>query len=130
MLPSEDYTTDPEIQAFLAGKPAYSLELLHHFVAAFNQAGPVSLHAAKTMIGISNGAHRIAWITQLGKQFLHVVFPFPEPHHDNLCFQKIAQVPGQQQYNHHLRLLNAEDINKEVRHFMRLAYGKAGSPDQ
>ncbi|WP_118975264.1 DUF5655 domain-containing protein [Taibaiella koreensis] len=117
---------DPEVQAFLAGKPAYSLALLDHFLEAFPGLGPVTLHATKTMIGISNGIHPIAWITQLGKQFLHVVLPFPEPHTDNLCFQKIAQVPGQQQYNHHLRLLHPDDINEEVIRFLRLAYESRG----
>jgi len=114
---------DPEVQAFLAGKPTYSLVLLDQFLEAFQTVGPVTLHAAKTMIGISNGRRRIAWITQLGKQFLHVVLPFATAYEDNFCFQKIAQVPGQQQYNHHLRIVQAEDINEEVLRFLRLAYG-------
>jgi hypothetical protein len=50
-----------------------------------------------------------------------VTFPFDRPYDDNLCFKKIAKVPGQQQYNHHLRILNEEDVNKEVRKFMKLA---------
>jgi hypothetical protein len=76
------------------------------------------------MIGISNSHKRIAWVTQLGKNFIHVVFPFKQEYPDNLCFQKIAQVPGQEQYNHHFRMLNAEDLNEEVLGFMRLAYNE------
>jgi hypothetical protein len=74
------------------------------------------------MIGISNAHKRIAWVTQLGKNFIHVVFPLKQPYEDNLCFQKVGQVPGQSQVNHHLRVLNVEDINEEVLGFMRLAY--------
>jgi hypothetical protein len=75
------------------------------------------------MIGIANANKRIAWINQLGKNFIHVVFPFKKPYPDNLCFQKIAQVPGDNsQYNHHFRMLYKEDVNEEVIRFMRLAY--------
>ncbi len=116
------YPSDPEIEAFLAGKSTISLTLWHTFLQAFSRSGPISLNAAKTMIGIDNGKHRIAWVTQFGKNFLHVVFPFPVPYPDNLCFQKIAQVPGQTQYNHHLRIYFPEDINDEVRSFMDKAY--------
>jgi hypothetical protein len=74
------------------------------------------------MIGISNSHKRIAWVTQLGKNFIHVVFPFKQPYDDNLCFQKVGQVPGQQQFNHHFRMINSDDLNEEVLEFMRLAY--------
>ncbi len=79
------------------------------------------------MIGIATPRKRIAYITQLGKSFIHVVFPFEKPYSDNLCFQKIAQVPGDtKQFNHHFRMLAKADINKEVLTFMKLAY-KLGS---
>ncbi len=85
--------------------------------------GKVTIHPAKTMIGIASDRKRIAYITQLGKNFIHVVFPFEKPHNDNLCFQKIAQVPGDdKQFNHHFRMLSKEDVNKEVKKFMKLAY--------
>jgi len=52
-----------------------------------------------------------------------VVFPFTKPYPDNLCFQKIAQVPGdKKQFNHHFRMYRVEDVNEEVVGFMRLAY--------
>jgi hypothetical protein len=75
------------------------------------------------MIGVANAHKRIAWITQLGKNFVHVVFPFEKPYPDNLCFQKIAQVPGDaKQFNHHFRMYYKEDVNKEVLGFMKMAY--------
>jgi hypothetical protein len=84
--------------------------------------GDINVEATKSMIGISNSHKRIAWITQLGKNFIHVVFSFKQEYPDNLCFQKIAQVPGQEQYNHHFRMLTTEDLNEEVLGFMQLAY--------
>lgn len=96
--------------------------LYRHFIAAFEKIGELRVEPTKTMIGISNGHKRIAWVTQLGKSFMHVVFPFRREYPDNLCFQKIAQVPGQEQYNHHFRMLDNCDINDEVLKFMKMAY--------
>ena len=50
------------------------------------------------------------------------MFPFKKEYPDNLCFQKVGQVPGTNQFNHHLRMLFKEDLNKEVLKFMKLAY--------
>jgi hypothetical protein len=111
------------IADFLAGKSPHTIELFNHFIATFNRVGIIELHVAKTMIGISNSHKRIAWITQLGKNFIHVVFPFKQPYHDNLCFTKIAQVPGDsKQFNHHFKMLYTTDVNDEVIRFMKLAY--------
>lgn len=96
--------------------------LYHHFLSEFEKIGDILIEPTKTMIGISNKHKRIAWVTQLGKNFIHVVFPFRQPYNDNLCFQKVGQVPGSQQFNHHLRVLNVEDINEEVLSYMRMAY--------
>jgi hypothetical protein len=120
------YTNTPEeeqaLQQFLTGKSEHTIALFDHFIAEFQKIGPVTIHPAKTMIGIANKHKRIVYITQLGKNFIHVVFPFKERYEDNLCFQKIAQVPGDIQCNHHFRMLNKEDVNDEVLKFMRLAY--------
>ncbi|MDB5191534.1 MAG: hypothetical protein JWQ96_1097 [Segetibacter sp.] len=94
------------VEDFLAGKSPHTLELFHHFVDEYRKLGAIELHPAKTMIGIAGTNKRIAWITQLGKGFVHVVFPFEQPYTDNLCFVKIAQVPGDaHQFNHHFRML-------------------------
>jgi hypothetical protein len=116
-------SSDKTLNDFLQGKSANTLMLFHHFVNQFQQIGDVTLVPAKTMIGVATARKRIAYITQLGKNFIHIVFPFENPYPDNLCFQKIAQVPGDgRQFNHHLRLFNKEDVNDEVRGFMKLAF--------
>ena len=98
--------------------------LYDHFITEFKKIGTITVEPTKTMIGISNAHKRIAWVTQLGKNFIHVVLPFKQPYEDNLCFQKVGQVPGSNQFNHHLRVLNADDINEEVLGFMQLAYAE------
>jgi hypothetical protein len=114
---------DNDLSAFLSGKSAQTLMLFNHFVNKYQTIAPITLHPAKTMIGIANPHKRIAWVTQLGKNFVHVVFPFKQEYPDNLCFQKIAQVPGDaHQFNHHFRMYNVEDVNEEVLGFMRMAY--------
>jgi len=81
-----DFSTLAE---FLNGKSEYTLMLFYHFVNEFDKVGPITLHPAKTMIGIANSHKRIVYITQLGKNFIHVVFPFRERYEDNFCFNKI-----------------------------------------
>ncbi len=109
-------------QNFLIGKSEHTLKLFDHFIDEFQKIGSVTIHPAKTMIGIANSHKRIVYITQLGKNFIHVVFPFKERFDNNLCFQKIAQVPGDIQCNHHFRMLHPDDVNDEVRKFMKIAY--------
>lgn len=116
-------STQYSLDDFLRGKSAHTLSLFHHFVEQYKQIGNITLNPAKTMIGIATPRKRITYITQLGKNFIHVVFPFGKPFADNLCFQKIAQVPGDdKQFNHHFRMLAKEDVNDEVRRFMKLAF--------
>src|SRR5688572_20301003 len=101
------------LNEFLEGKSPHTVGLFEHFIKEFKKVGKITVHPAKTMIGIANEHKRIAYVTQLGKNFIDVTFPFRQAYPDNLCFQKIAQVPGQQQFNHHFRMLSTEDVNKE-----------------
>ena len=118
---SKSSSSEKTLSEFLTGKSELTQELFRHFVNQFKKLGTVTLHPAKTMIGIATPRKRAAYITQLGKNFIHVIFPFRQPYPDNLCFQKIGQVPGDQQYNHHFRMQAKEDINPEVISFMKLA---------
>ena len=115
---------DQNVSQFLTGKSDHTLMLYHHFIDGFKKIGDINIEPTKTMIGISNNHKRIAWVTQLGKNFIHIVFPFKQLYEDNLCFQKVGQVPGSNQFNHHFRMLNLEDINEEVLGFMELAYSE------
>ena len=120
-------TSEKTLNEFLKGKSELTISLFNHFVEEYKRIGKVTVQPAKTMIGIATERKGVAYITQLGKNFIHVVFPFEKSYPDNLCFQKIAQVPGDdKQFNHHFRMLTKEDINKEVISFMKLAY-KLGS---
>jgi hypothetical protein len=92
-------------------------------VNEFQQIGEVTVHPAKSMISFA-ARTRFAYVIQLGKNFVDVVMPFKQQYNDNLCFNKIKQVPGTDDYNHHLRIFSAEDINDEVRMYMRAAVEK------
>ncbi len=111
---------DKNLSEFLDGKSEHTRELFWTFVEAYQQIGKVTVSPAKTMIGIVANK-RIAYVTRLGKDFIDVCFMFDEPHKDNLCFTKIAQVPGTSQYNHYFRMMRKEDLNKEVKSYMKLA---------
>jgi hypothetical protein len=110
------------VNEFLNGKSELTQSLFHYFIAEFKSIGDITVIPAKTMICIATPRKRIAYVTQLGKNFIHVIFPFESPYADNLCFQKIAQVPGEKQFNHHFRMYSTDDVNAEVKEFMQLAY--------
>jgi hypothetical protein len=105
----------------LNGKTQHAIELFYHLLSEYQLIGDVKVQPTKSMI--SFGARtRFAYVIQLGKNFIDVVFPFKQPYNDNLCFDKIKPVPGSNDHNHHLRLYFKEDVNDEVRKFMKLAY--------
>ena len=66
-------TNDERLAGFLKGKSEHTLLLFNHFINHYHDVGSITLHPAKTMIGIANSRKRIAWITQLGKNFIHVI---------------------------------------------------------
>lgn len=112
---------DKTLDDFLAGKSEHTVELFWHFVNTFRKIGTVTVHPAKSMIGFA-AKTRIAYVIRLGKDFVDVVLPFDKAYPDNFCFHKIAQVPGSQQFNHHVRLTSTDDLTPEVKKFMKLAY--------
>mgnify|MGYP000894858824 CR=1 FL=1 len=67
-----------DVSVFLNGKSEHTLMLFDHFIKQFEKVGAITIEPTKTMIGISNAHKRIAWVTQLGKNFIHIVFPFKQ----------------------------------------------------
>jgi len=111
---------EKNLSGLLNGKTEYTLRLFRFFMEQLAEFGEMNLRATKSMIVIESTTG-FAYITQLGKNFVHVVIPFNQPHDDNFCFTKIARVPGTNQYNHHLRIYFEEDVNEEVKGFLRMA---------
>lgn len=105
---------------FLEKKSEHTLGLFYHFIEEYKKIGKISVYPTRSMIAIS-GKKRCAYIIQLGKDFMDIVFPFRKAYNDNLCFRKIKPVPGSDDYNHHFRMCLNEDINDEIRHYMKLA---------
>ena len=112
---------DKTLSDYLDGKTTHTVALFWHFVKQYQRIGKVTIHPTKSMVALA-AKTRIAYITRLGRDFIDVTFPFNQAYPDNLCFHKIAQVPGTSQFNHHLRMQTEEDINDEVLQFMKLAY--------
>jgi len=105
---------------FLNGKSAHTVGLFDYLVEEFLAMAPVKVYPTKSMIALGLRTN-FAYVTQLGKNFIDVVFPFDEIYADNLCFSKIKTVPGTNQHNHYFRMYFKEDINDEVKQYMRLA---------
>lgn len=115
---------DPQLAEFLSRKSAHSKLLLAHLVSAFDEIGAVDVYATKTMVGFRR-RRNFAYIIQFGKGFIDFLLPFKEPFEDNLCFRKIT-MPGDGDYNHHIRIMEAADINEEVRVYLKKAFDLAG----
>jgi hypothetical protein len=114
---------DKTLDDFLRNKSAHTLELFYHFIDEYRKIGHFVLHPTKSRIGLANHT-RFCSITQLGKDFLHIVFHLDAPFLDNYCFTKVSQVPNSNVWNHHCRLHFIEDLNEEVKKYMQLAFEK------
>jgi hypothetical protein len=113
---------DRDLADFLNGKSEHTVDLFYHLWDEFRLIdNGIRVHPAKSMISFA-ARTRFAYVIQLGKNFVDVVLPFKQAYADNLCFNKIKPVPGSKDFNHHLRLYFKEDINDEVRKYMKLAY--------
>jgi hypothetical protein len=105
---------------FLDGKSTQTVELFDYLVEELLAMAPIKVYPTKSMIALGLRTN-FAYVTQLGKNFIDVVFPFDEIYADNLCFSKIKTVPGTNQHNHYFRMYLKEDINEEVRKYILLA---------
>jgi len=115
---------DKELSDYLGGKSEHTQGLFWHFIECYQQIGKITVHVTKSMIAIA-AKTRVAYITRVGKDFIDVSFPFDRPYNDNLCFMRIGQVPGTNQYNHYFRMMHPSDVNAEVKKYMKLAYKNA-----
>jgi hypothetical protein len=112
---------EKDLSDFLNGKSQHTIDLFFYFLDELRNLGEVKVYPTKSMISFAANK-RFAYVIQLGKNFIDVVFPFKQVYNDNLCFNKIKQVPGTDDYNHHLRLYFTGDLNEEVKKFIGMAY--------
>lgn len=109
------------VEDFLKGKSEHVINLFNTFIAAYQKIGNFKLHPSKSRIAFA-ATIRFGYIHRLGKDFVDVVLTFRQPYEDNLCFYRIGEVPGGKYYQHYLRLMREEDINSEVKKYMKMAY--------
>lgn len=109
------------VEDFLKGKSAHTIELYQHFISEYKKIANIKVHPARSQIGIA-AKKRFAFIPRLGKNFVDVGFAFDRAYEDNLCFYRIGKVPESTTHVHYIRIMNKEDINDEVRKFMKLAF--------
>jgi len=112
---------DKTLDDLLKNKSEHTTALFYHFIKEYKNIGNIAVQPTKSMIAIA-GKKRCAYIIQLGKTFMDVVFPFKQAYNDNLCFTKIKPVPGSNDHNHHFRMCFKEDVNEEVKKYMKLAF--------
>jgi hypothetical protein len=108
------------VEDFLFGKSEHTLSLYQHFIQEYQKVGSFVLHPSKSRI-VFAATTRFGYIHRHGKNFLDVVLTFDKPYEDNLCFYRIGEVPGGKIFQHYLRILHKEDLNNEVKTFMKLA---------
>ncbi len=111
---------DRTVDSFFEGKSDYIIELFRYFIQEYQKLGGFVLHPAKSRIAFA-AKIRFGYIARVGKDFIDVALTFSKPYHDNLCFYRIGEVPGGKIFQHYMRLKHKEDINDEVRKYMRMA---------
>lgn len=115
---------DKTLDDFFTGKTDHVKKLFSHLVSVYKELAPISVYPLKSMIVIVLKEKRCIYIPQIGRNFIDFVFPFKQAYHDNLCFTKIKAVPGSDDHNHYFRMELEEDVNDEVKHFIRLSLGQ------
>ena len=113
------------IDDFLFGKSDHTIGLFYHFISEYRKIGHFVLHPARSRIAFA-ALIRFGYIHRLGRDYLDVALTFNRAYRDNLCFYRIGEVPGGKYFQHYLRIMQPEDVNDEVRKFMKLAldYGQ------
>ncbi|MBT7996394.1 MAG: hypothetical protein HN691_16110 [Bacteroidetes bacterium] len=112
---------DKSVENYLHGKSGHTIGLFFHFLEEFNKIGEIVLHPAKTRISFA-AQIRFGYIHRLGKDYIDVVFQFRQNYLDENQFYKIAQVPESSIFNHYVRIKQKEDVNEDLRNYMRIAY--------
>lgn len=113
------------VDDFTKGKSETTLGLFYYFIDEYKKLGDFVLHPARSRIAFASRI-RFGYIHRLGKNFVDVVLTFNQAYTENLCFYRIGEVPGGKIFQHYLRITDMEDINEEVRMYMKMAL-EAGS---
>lgn len=111
---------DRTVDSFFVGKSDHVIELFQYFVKEYQKIGGFVLHPAKSRIAFATKI-RFGYVARVGRDYIDVALTFNEPYRDNLCFYRIGEVPGGKIFQHYIRLKHINDINDEVRKFMRMA---------
>ncbi|PLW95025.1 MAG: hypothetical protein C0591_11560 [Marinilabiliales bacterium] len=108
------------VDSFFNGKSDSVLELFQYFIQEYQKIGGFVLHPAKSRIAFA-AKIRFGYIARVGKDFIDIALTFNKAYRDNLCFYRIGEAPGGKIFQHYIRLKHKDDVNDEVRRFMRVA---------
>lgn len=111
---------DKTLSDHLKGKSELTIGLYDYLVREMTALGDIQIRPTKSAIALSTKV-RFGHIHRLGKNFVDLTLYFDKAYEDNLCFYKIANVPGSTQHNHYFRMMAEEDVNDEVREYIRMA---------
>lgn len=108
------------VESFIQGKSDHIIELFHYFIKEYQKLGEFVLHPAKSRIAFA-AKIRFGYIARIGSDFIDIALTFNKPYKENLCFYRIGEVPGGKIFQHYIRLQYKDDINDEVKKFMKMA---------
>ena len=108
------------VEDFLINKSPLTIELFWHLINEYTLLGDFVLHPARSRIAFA-AKIRFGYISRLGKDFVDAALTFNKRYDDNLCFYRIGEVPGGRYFQHYFRIFNKEDVNDELRMYMKKA---------
>jgi hypothetical protein len=111
---------DFSLQKFLTNRPEASINLFRHFLSEYRKIGPFDLHVVKTRVALLTKM-RFCAINKMARDYIDVHLVLTQPFVEQDCFRKIENI-GDRFFVHHLRIKSKENINREVKKFMKLAY--------
>ena len=122
LRPSDPRSKSRSLTDWFKGKPREIRNNFDHFVKQYKTIADISVRGAKNMIVISTKRRGIAYVVPR-RSFIDIVFPFERAYLDTLCFHKVVQSPaGKKEFNHYFRMLAKEDVNEEIKKYMKEAY--------
>ena len=108
------------VKEFLINKSPVTIELFYYLIEEYSKLGEFVLHPAKSRIAFASKIH-FGYIARLGRNFVDAALTFNQPYQENLCFYRIGEVLGGKYFQHYFRIFNKEDVNDELKKFMKMA---------
>jgi hypothetical protein len=108
------------VDDFLRGKTAKSVELFYFFLDEYKKIGPFELHPVKTRVALLTKM-RFCSINKVAADHIDIHLVLTQLFEDTFCFYKVDNLANRF-FVHHAHLYSEDDITDELKKYMAMAY--------